>query len=103
MYSKIVHNNVNQKQTTNHNLYNLADNKLQLSSDLEDLDWNNTESHKGELVIAYDNKVGNTTLHPRAFYALYVILNDNSNGHLIYRLSTDQILVTKEYQSVLVP
>jgi len=34
---------------------------------------------------------------------LYIRLNDDSNGHLIYRLSTDQILVTKEYKSVPVP
>ena len=43
------------------------------------------------------------TLQPRVFYALYVRPNDDGNGHLIYRLSTDQILVTKEYQSVPVP
>ena len=29
--------------------------------------------------------------------------NDDGNGHLIYRFSTDQILVIKEYQSVPVP
>ena len=34
---------------------------------------------------------------------LYVKPNNDCNGHLIYRLSTDQILVTKEYQSVPVP
>ena len=34
---------------------------------------------------------------------MYVRPNDDGNGHLIYRLSTDQILVTKEYQSVPVP
>ena len=37
------------------------------------------------------------------YYALYIRPSDNGNGHLIYRLSTDQILVTKEYQSVHVP
>ena len=66
----------------------------------EAVDWNNTNSHKGELVIAYDNKVGNRTLCQRVFYALYLRPNDDGNGHLIYRLSTDHILVTKEYQSV---
>ena len=34
---------------------------------------------------------------------MYVRPNDDGNGHLIYRLYTDQILVTKEYQSVPVP
>ena len=34
---------------------------------------------------------------------MYVRPNDDDNGHLIYRLSTDHILVTKEYQSVPVP
>ena len=35
------------------------------------IDWNSTNSHKGELVIAYNNKAGNKTLHPREVYALY--------------------------------
>ena len=78
-----------------------------MSSDLEDPneadDWKSTNSHKGELVIAYNNKVGTRTLRPRVFYALYTRPNDDGNGHLIYKLSTDQILVTKEYQSVPVP
>ena len=51
-------------------------------------------------MIAYDNIVGNKTLRPRMFYALYIRSSDNDNEHLIYRLSTDQILVTKEYQLV---
>ena len=34
---------------------------------------------------------------------MYIRPNNDGNGHLIYRLSTDQILVTKEYQSVPVP
>ena len=72
MYSHISHNNVDQKQITKYNLYTLANNKLQSSSDLEDLNWNNTDSHKDELIIVYDNKVGNKTLCPRTFYALYV-------------------------------
>ena len=65
MYNNIDHNNVDQKQTTHNSIYTLADNKLQLSSDLEDLDWNSTDSHKGELIIAYDNLVGNKTLCTR--------------------------------------
>ena len=75
-----------------------------MSFDLEDqneaIDWNNTNSHKGELVIAYDNTVGTRTLRPRLFYALYIRPNDDGIGHLMYTLSADQILVTKDYQSV---
>ena len=84
-------------------MYTLADNKLQLSSDLEDFDWNSTNSHKGELIIAYNNKVRYQTLQPRTFYTLYVKPNKEGNGHLMYRLSTDQIVVTKVYQVVPVP
>ena len=103
VYSHIDHDSVDLKQTNNNNLYTLTDNKLQLSSDLEDLDWNSIYSHKGELIIAYDNKVRYKTLHPRAFYALYVKPNEEGSGHLIFRLSTDQIVVTKECQSIPVP
>ena len=66
-------------------------------------DWKSTKGHKGELVIAYDSKVEHKVLWPRVFYALYVRPNNEDNGHLIYRLSTGQILVTKEYQSIPVP
>ena len=38
MYSNTAHNNANQKQTTNRNIYTVTDNKPQSSSDLEDLD-----------------------------------------------------------------
>ena len=104
IYNNIDRHNVQQEQTNRNNLYTLANNKLQFSSDLkdqnEDVDWKSTNSHKGELVIAYDNKVGNKTLRPRVFYALYIRLNDDGNRHLMYRLFTDQILVTKKYQSV---
>ena len=61
-------------------------------------DWKSINSHKGELIIVYNNKVGNKTLHPRVFYALYIRPNGIGNGHVVYRLSTDHILVTKEYQ-----
>ena len=37
------------------------------------------------------------------FYGLYVELNGDNNGHLIYDLSKDKIVVTMNYQSVLVP
>ena len=103
MYNDIDHHNVDQKQTNHNSLYTVANNELQLNSDLEDLDWNSTDSHEGEPVIVYDNKVGNKTLRTRTFYALYVRPNDNGNGHLIYRISTDQIIVTKDYQTVPVP
>ena len=63
MYNNINHHNIHQKQTNHNILYTLANNELQLSSDLEDqnegVDWNSTNSHKGELVLAYDNKVRN--------------------------------------------
>ena len=101
VYSNISHKNVQQERTTHNSLYPLTNSQPQLNYDLEDPyrtdDWKGTNSHKGELVIAYNNKVGNKTLRPRVFYALYIRRSDNDNGHLIYRLSTDQILVTKEY------
>ena len=107
MYNNIDHQTAQQKQINHNSLYTLADNEIQSSSDLEDqneaVDWKSTNGHKGELVVAYDNKVKNRTLRPRIFYALYVRPNDDGNRHLIYRLSTDQILVTKEYQSIPVP
>ena len=34
---------------------------------------------------------------------MYIRPNEDGNRHLIYKLSKDQILVTKEYQSVPVP
>ena len=91
MYNNIDHDNVNWKQTNHHNLYTFANNRRQISSDLEDLNWNSINSHKGELIIAYNSKVRYKTLHPRAFYALYVKPNEEGSRHLIYRLSTDQI------------
>ena len=93
--------------SNSNSLYTLANNKFLLNSDLEDLneanDWKSTNSHKGELVIAYNTKAGNNTLCPRVFYVLYIEPNDDGNGRLIYKLSTDYILVTMEYQSVPVP
>ena len=58
---------------------------------------NNTNSHKGKLIIAYNNKIGNKTFCPRSFYVLYVDSNQEGNDHLIYRLDKDQIVVTKGY------
>ena len=98
VYNNIDYHNVQQEQTNHNSLYTLTNNELQLSSDLEDPnkadDWKSTNSHKGELVFAYNTKVGENTLHPRVFYTLYIEPNDNGNGHLIYKLSIDQILVT---------
>ena len=34
---------------------------------------------------------------------MYIGLNNGGNGHLIYKLSTNQILVTMKYQSIPVP
>ena len=103
MYNSIDHNNVDQKQTNHNSLYTLADNKLKLSSALENLGWNTTDSQEGELIITYNSNVGNKTLRQKAFYVLYVKLNEEGNRHLIYRLATDQIVVTKNYQTVPVP
>mmetsp|Transcript_55032 Transcript_55032/g.61536 ORF Transcript_55032/g.61536 Transcript_55032/m.61536 type:complete len:406 (+) Transcript_55032:52-1269(+) len=107
MYNNIDHQTAQQKQTNHNSLYTIANNEIQSSSDLEDqneaVGWKSTNGHKGELVVAYDNRIENKTLRPRVFYALYVRPNNDDNRHLIYRLSTDQKLVTKEYQSVPVP
>ena len=56
-----------------------------------------------KVFIVYNNKVGNKTLCPRTFYVLYVKPNQESNGHLIYRLDMDQIVDTKNYQTIPVP
>ena len=78
-----------------------------MSSHLEDPneanDWKSTNSHEGELAIAYDINTESNTLRPRIFYVLYIGPNDNSKDYLIYKLSMDQILVTIKYQSVPVP
>ena len=75
--------------------------------DLEDLygtdDWKSTNCQKSELIIAYNNKARNNTLHPKVCYALYIEPNGDNNGHLIYDLSSDKIVVTMNYQSVLIP
>ena len=53
--------------------------------------------------MAYNNNTGNNTLYPRTFYALYIGLNNNGIVHLIFKLSTKQILNTMKYQTVSVP
>ena len=104
VYSTIDHKNVQQERTIHNSLYHLVNSELQLNYDIEESyrtdDWKSTDSHNGELVIAYDDKIGNKTLHPRVFYTLYIRPNDIGIGHLIYKFSTDQILITKDYQPV---
>ena len=51
----------------------------------------------------YYNEIGNTTICPRTFYALYDKPNQEGNVHMIYRLDKDQIVVTKDYWTVPVP
>ena len=101
MCSNITHHNVQQEQTNHNSLSTFANIELQLSSDLEDPNkadnWKSTNSHKGELVIAYYTNAGNNTLHPRIFYVLYIEPNNEGNGYWIYKLSTDQVLVTMKY------
>ena len=46
------------------------------------------------LVIAYDIKTSNKTLHPRTFYTLYIVLTDSNTGHSVFKLSTKQLLAT---------
>ena len=105
--SNINHHNIQQEQTNHNIVYILANNKLQLSSNLENLNeadgQKNTNSHKGELVIAYNTNAGNNVLRPRKFYLLYIGPTNDGNGHLIYKLSMNQILVTMKYQSEPVP
>ena len=101
VYSNTNHQNVQQEQNTHNSLYTLVNYKLQLNSDLEDSNgtdyWKSTNRDKNELIIAYDNKARNNTLHPKVFYALYINPNGDNNGHLIYDLSRDKIVVTMNY------
>ena len=50
--------------------------------------------------MAYNTNAGNNTLYWRTFCALYIGLNNNGIGHLIFKLSTKEILTTMEYQPV---
>ena len=76
VYNNIDYQNIQQEQTINNSIYTLADNELQLSSDLEDPneadDQKSTNNQKDVLVIAYNTKAGNNTLHPKVFYTLYI-------------------------------
>ena len=53
--------------------------------------------------MAYNTNFGNDTLCPRTFYALYIGPNDIGNGHLIFKLSTKQMLVITKHQPINVP
>ena len=91
MYSNTAHYHTNQEQTTNHNLYTIADNKLRSSYDLEYLDWDITDNYKGELIITYINKMGNKILCPRKFYTLYVKSNQEGNSNIVYSIDENHI------------
>ena len=70
------HHNIQQEQATHNSLYTLTSYKLQLNYNLEDPngtnDWKSTNSHKIELIITYNNRARNNTLHLKVFYALYI-------------------------------
>ena len=53
--------------------------------------------------MAYNNTAENSILYPRTFYALYIGQNDNSIGHLIFRLSMKHILTTIKSKPLPVP
>ena len=53
--------------------------------------------------MAYDTNADDSILYPRILYALYIGPNSNGIGHLIFRLSTKQILTTMKYEPVTVP
>ena len=93
-----------ERANRNNNVYTLVEDKLQLSHQLKDPnktnDWKTKNSHEDELVVTYDN---NAVLRPRIFYLLYIRPNGRGNNHLIFKLSTQKILVTMKYQPVHVP
>ena len=97
-----------QEQIDRHNNFNtLVENKLQPSPQLEDQnetnDWKTTNKHEDELVIAYNNNTSSKTLYPKISYALYIGPNDRGTGHLIFKLSTKQVLTIPKYKPVPMP
>ena len=48
----------------------------------------------GELVMAYNVASINKTTGPRAFFALYIGPNDSGTGHIVFKLSTKQLVTT---------
>ena len=57
----------------------------------------------GELVLAYDVLSNNKTSKPRAFYALYIGLNNGGTGHSVFKLSTKQMIITPRCNPVPMP
>ena len=53
--------------------------------------------------MAYNTDTENSIFYPRTFYALYIGPNNNSIGHLIFRLSTKHILITMKYEPIPLP
>ena len=53
--------------------------------------------------MAYNNDTRSNTPYPKIFYALYIGLNDCGTDHLIFNLSTKQILNTPRYKPVPMP
>ena len=50
--------------------------------------------------MAYDNNTRSNTFYLRTFYALYIGPNNSGTGHLIFKLSTEQILITSRVKPV---
>ena len=48
----------------------------------------------GELVVAYNVTASNKIVHPRAFFSLYIGPNDSGSGHIVFKLSTKQLVTT---------
>ena len=48
----------------------------------------------GELVLAYDTYGSNDTGQKRAFYGLYIELNENGTGHCMFKLQTKRMVTT---------
>ena len=67
------------------------------------VDWKSTNCNKSELIIAYNIKARNNTLHRKVFYTLCIEPSNDNNSHLIYDLSTDKIVVSTNYLSVPIP
>ena len=101
------HKTQHKRTNRNNSFYTLVHIELQLSPNMKNqneiYDWKITNNHEGELVMAYNTNAERRTSYPRAFYALYIGLNDNGIGHLIFKLSMKQILTTIKYQPVPVP
>ena len=78
-----------------------------MSSNLEDPhkfnDWKTTNSYQGKLIMVYNNNNESNTVSPRIYYTLNIGPHDNGNSHIIFKLSTKQILVTMKYQPIHAP